>query len=207
MIKFRKPGLHHIPHKWPDQIEMLENYMPKLKVTKVLWECPSPRWVKVNIDGASRGNPGRSSIGFVLRNEEGDVLYARGKEVQEGTNSESEARAMLEALRYCVEHDFILIELHKDSMLIKNVMTGEWTVPWSVAAYVEEIKELMTQCNVTVDHTLREGNRLADHLANFTLDVGPMEAHCFWELDIRGRRIVNNDKLQCPYLRIRFARS
>ncbi|XP_070039282.1 uncharacterized protein [Nicotiana tomentosiformis] len=179
MIKFRKLGLHNVPHKWPDQIDMLENYMPKLKITKVHWEYSSPGWVKVNTNGASRGNPGRSSIGFVLRNEEGDVLYACGKEVQEGTNSESEAKAMLEALRYCVEHDFILIELHTDSMLITNVVTGVWTVPWSVAAYVEDIKELMAQCNVTVAHNLREGNRLADHLTNFAIDIGPMEAHYF----------------------------
>lgn len=53
---------------------------------------------------ASRENLGRSLIGFVLRDEEGDVKYARGKEIQETTNSEAEAAAILEALRYCVYH-------------------------------------------------------------------------------------------------------
>lgn len=60
--------------------------------------------MKINTDGASIGNSGRSSIGFVLRDKEGDVKYARGKEIQETTNSEAEAAAILEALRYCVYH-------------------------------------------------------------------------------------------------------
>lgn len=69
-----------------------------------------------------------------------------------------------------------------------------------------EIKELILRINVKVNHTLREGNKLADNLANYALDAGPIEAHCFEELDIQSNRIVQNDKLQCPYLRIRVAR-
>nr|XP_016439059.1 PREDICTED: 14.7 kDa ribonuclease H-like protein [Nicotiana tabacum] len=118
----------------------MEKYTPNLKVTKVMWECPSPGWVKVNIDGASRGNPGRSSIEFVLRNEDGDIIYACGKEIQEGTNYEAEARAMLEALRYCIKHDYVLIDLHTDSMMLKKVVSREWNAPWAIAIYVEEIK-------------------------------------------------------------------
>lgn len=58
-----------------------------------------------------------------------------------------------------------------------------------------------------VSHIMREGNCLADHLANYTLDKGDIEAHSFAELDVQGRRIVNSDKLQCPYLRIKVARN
>ncbi|XP_070045190.1 uncharacterized protein [Nicotiana tomentosiformis] len=192
-LKDMKPALQQVHHKWQDQIELLEKYTLTLQITKVIWEYPSPGWVKVNTYGASRGNLGRSAIGFVLRNE--------------GTNTEAEEKAVLEAMRYCVEHDYILIELHIDSILIKNVVNGEWSIPWCVAEYVEEIKELIARCNVTVAHTLRERNSLADHLANYALEFGSIEAHCFWELDIQGRRIVNNDKLQCPYLRIRVARN
>lgn len=75
-----------------------------------------------------------------------------------------------------------------------------------MAEYVEEIKELMQINNIIVNHTLREGNKLADNLANYALDKGLIEAHCFEELDIQSRSIVNNDKLQCPYLRIKVAR-
>lgn len=109
-------------------------------------------------------------------------------------------------MRYCVAQNYTPIDLHTDSLLIKNVVIGEWNVPWVVVEYVEEIKELMQINNIIVNHTLREGNKLADNLANYALDKGLIEAHCFEELDIQSRSIVNNDKLQCPYLRIKVAR-
>lgn len=89
----------------------------------------------------------------------------------------AEEIAMLEALRFCVDNEYVLIDLHTDSMVLKKVIAEEWTVPWSISEEVEEIKELMTRCNVMVSHTLIEGNNLADHLANYALDVGPIEEH------------------------------
>ncbi|XP_075082019.1 uncharacterized protein LOC142166532 [Nicotiana tabacum] len=109
LVKFRKPSLLHVPHKWPDLVTMMEQYLPKLKITKVLWEFPTAGWIKLNTDGVSRGNPGRSVIGFVLRNTEGDMMYVCGKEIPEGTNTEAEAKAMVQALRFCIEHDISLL--------------------------------------------------------------------------------------------------
>ncbi|XP_019231591.1 PREDICTED: uncharacterized protein LOC109212407 [Nicotiana attenuata] len=157
-VKFRKPSLQHVPHKWPDLVIMMEQYTPKLKYTKVLRELPEQGWIILITDGASRGNPGRNSFGYVLRNEEGDIIYACGKEIQEGTNIKAEVRAILEAMKYCVDNDYILIDLHTDSMMIKKMIQGEWSVPWTIAAEVEEIKELMERCNLKLSHTLREGN-------------------------------------------------
>lgn len=72
---------------------------------------------------------------------------------------------------------------------------------------MEEVKDLMARCNGTVAHTFREGNNLADHLANYALDVGLIECDYFNELDIQEKRLVNNDKMQCPYLRVRVERN
>lgn len=55
LVKLRKSSMKNIPHKWPDLSKKLEMYTPALKVTKVTWEFPSPGWIKVNIDGTSRG--------------------------------------------------------------------------------------------------------------------------------------------------------
>nr|XP_016494947.1 PREDICTED: ribonuclease H-like [Nicotiana tabacum] len=154
----------------------MENQTLKLKVTKALWELPDHGWVKINTDGASMGNPGRSSIGFVLRGEEGDIRYERGKEIQETTNTEAEAAAILEAMRYCVHHGYINILVQTDSMLMKNVIEGTWDPPWAVAAYLEEINELMRRSNTRVTYIMREGNKLADYLANCALDNGDFEA-------------------------------
>ncbi|XP_075083476.1 uncharacterized protein LOC142167217 [Nicotiana tabacum] len=98
LVRVRKSGLQNVSHKWPELLNMMEAYIPKLKVTK------------------------------------GNVIYGCGKEVQEGTNTKAEAKAILEALRFCVENAYVLIELHTDLMMLKNVITGEWSVPWAITA-------------------------------------------------------------------------
>lgn len=65
----------------------------------------------------------------------------------------------------------------------------------------------MSRCHVKLSHIMIEGNCLADHLANYALDIGDIKAQCFQELDLKGRKIVNNNKLQCPYLRVKVARN
>lgn len=67
LVKVRKPGIGSVPHKWQDLVTMIENYTSRLKVDKLLWEFPSEKWLKVNTNGASRGNPGRSAIGYCIR--------------------------------------------------------------------------------------------------------------------------------------------
>lgn len=64
----------------------------------------------------------------------------------------------------------------------------------------------MEGCNIKVSHIYIEGNKLANHLANYALDVGTIECHEFWHLDPQGRRIVNEEKLQYPYLRVKVAK-
>ncbi|XP_070041045.1 uncharacterized protein [Nicotiana tomentosiformis] len=114
---------------------------------------------------------GKSSIRFVLRDEAGDVRFALGREIQEVTNNEAEAITILEALRYCVQHRYTHILLQTDSMLMKNVIDGTWIAPWAVITYVEEIKDIMEENNFRISHIMREGNKLADYLANYAIDV------------------------------------
>lgn len=168
---------------------MMENYTPLLKFEKVIWEFPLEGWIKVNTDGASRGNPDRSAIDFSVRNEFGDLRYAIRKEINEVSNTEAEAIAIVETPRLCRSHNYSHIWLQTDSMLLKNIIEGSWKSPWCIVEHVEEIMELIKGRNFRVSHIYREGNKLADHLANYALDVGTIECHEFWHLDSQGRRL------------------
>ncbi|KAF3651406.1 hypothetical protein FXO37_18018 [Capsicum annuum] len=90
LVKVRKPALKQVPHRWPDIIQVLEKFVPALKVTQVHWNLPPDNWLKCNTDGISRGNPGRSSYAFCMRDPLGDLIYAEAKEISEGTNTFSE---------------------------------------------------------------------------------------------------------------------
>ncbi|XP_070007342.1 uncharacterized protein [Nicotiana sylvestris] len=206
LVKVRKPGMDMVPHKWQDLLARMENFTPKLKVTKIIWEFPSAGWLKVNTDGASRGNPGRSSIGFCIRNENGDIVKSVGKEIEETTNTVAEAKAMVEALRFCRFQQYSHVWLQTNSMVLKKIMDGIWKPPRIISEQVEEMMQLMNEGNYTVTHIHREGNRLADRLANYALDHGEIECQQFWHLDEKGRRLVNEDKMQCPSLRVKVDR-
>ncbi|XP_070054705.1 uncharacterized protein [Nicotiana tomentosiformis] len=203
-------ALHQaITRYWTAQelISMMEKYTLRLKYEKVKWEFPMEGWIKINTDGASRGNPGRSAIRFCLRDKYGDVIYPAGREIDEASNIEAETLAILEALRYSSLHQHHQVWLQTDSMLLKNIVEGSWKPPWCIIDQVDEIKRLLNGCINMVSHIYREGNKLADHLANYALDVGNFECHEFWELDVQARRILNGDKLQCPYLRVKVTKN
>lgn len=134
-------------------------------------------------------------------------MYGCGREVQEMTNVEAEAVAMLQGLKYCVTCNYSRILLQTDSVLLKNVVEGIWSSPWNVVGHVDDIKALMESCEVRVSHIMNEGNKLADHLDNYALDFSSIEARGFVDLDIQRRRIVNSDKLLCLYLRVKVKMS
>ncbi|XP_070012994.1 uncharacterized protein [Nicotiana sylvestris] len=183
LVKVRKPGMIMVPHKWQDLLAVMENFTPKLKVTKVMWEFPSAGWLKVNTD-----------------------VKSVGKEIEETTNTVAEAKAMVEALRFYRLKQYSHVWLQTDSMLLKKIMDGIWKPPWIIYEQVEEMMQLMNGGNYTVTHIHREGKKLADHLANYALDHGEIECQQFWHLDAHGRRLVNEDKLQCPKLRVKVNR-
>ncbi|XP_019240885.1 PREDICTED: uncharacterized protein LOC109220870 [Nicotiana attenuata] len=164
LVQSRKPGLQ-VPHNWSELLQMLEQYTPTLKHEKVIWEFPQVGWIKVNTDGACRGNPGRSSIGFCLRDEAGELKYAQGKEIREGTNTEAEAAAILEALRMCRAMNFSQVWLQTDSLLLKNIIEGLWKPPWCIVDQIEEILRLKGEFNFRISHTFREGNQVKESTA------------------------------------------
>ncbi|KAK4713861.1 hypothetical protein R3W88_019768 [Solanum pinnatisectum] len=80
-MKVRRGNFKHASYKWNKLLQSLQSYIPKTKVILVSWKPPDIRWVKCNTDGVSRGNPGRGSWGFCLRDENGNLLAAKAKKM------------------------------------------------------------------------------------------------------------------------------
>ncbi|WMV39050.1 hypothetical protein MTR67_032435 [Solanum verrucosum] len=91
-----------------------------------------------------------------------------------------------------------------DSLSFKKIIQKAWRVPWEIAEKVKEIKKIMEKIRANIKHIFREGNSLADYLANIVIE-SQVEHHysCFQELPLKERRILNSDKAQIPTLRIR----
>eukprot|EP00253_Pinus_taeda_P011321 PITA_11321 len=67
------------------------------------WHKPPAGFLKLNFDGASRGNPGLAGIGGVIRNHRGEILYIYSQALGEATNNEMEFAAMEKALEFCTK--------------------------------------------------------------------------------------------------------
>lgn len=86
------------PRNWNNTISILQNYIPKLYVENIVWRKPKEGKVKCNCDGASKGNPGRSSYAFCVRNHQRGLLWAEAGRIGFNTNTKAEAIVILKCL-------------------------------------------------------------------------------------------------------------
>ncbi|XP_070042883.1 uncharacterized protein [Nicotiana tomentosiformis] len=174
-------------------------------ITLELWKKEKHK--KCNTDGTSKGNPRPNSTGFCVRDENEDLVYAKSVDIGVTTNVVAEAQAILRGLEYCVTHEKHPLILETDSLTLKKVIEGEWDSPWCISAEFQKIKEMKNHFNMILQHIFREGNTLADFIANIVFSgAGTNQFLSFSELPSTGRRILNLDKLQTPNLRVRIAK-
>ncbi|XP_059295610.1 uncharacterized protein LOC132048947 [Lycium ferocissimum] len=94
LTKLRFPWQHSLPRCIPQILQVFEAYKPRIVSKIVKWEFPMPRWFKCNSDGASRGNPGPSSVAFCMRNAVGDLQFAESRRISDGSKLLAEAMAL-----------------------------------------------------------------------------------------------------------------
>lgn len=71
------------------------------KATVTKWCCPVRGRFKFNADGCSKGNPGHSEGGSILRNAEGKVIWAQADYYGIQINTVAEAKALWQGLNRC----------------------------------------------------------------------------------------------------------
>ncbi|XP_019256417.1 PREDICTED: uncharacterized protein LOC109234822 [Nicotiana attenuata] len=122
----------------------------------------------------------------------GSVSTNKGSRPGVTTNVVAEAKAILQGLEYCVEHDLHPLILETDSLVMKKVTEGECDPPWVIANDVKKIIEIEGNFNVVFQDVFREGNLVADFIANIVFSfVGTSEFHSLSELPSTGRRLIN----------------
>lgn len=110
--------------------------------------------------------------------------------------------AMLQAVRHFSNSCYDIIKFQIDSLFVQKIINREWTCPWNLENYLEQIRRLKINKHIQVQHILREGNQLADHLANHAINIGEFIFISFQQLQSKENRILNSDKLQCRYMQI-----
>lgn len=87
----------------------------KAKRKNANWQAMPAGWMKLNFDGASRGNPGQSGMGAIIRNEVGEVVHAIFGPVGIATNNMAEIYVLEVGLQWCVTNGVVKLIIEGDS--------------------------------------------------------------------------------------------
>jgi ribonuclease HI len=126
--------------------------------------------LEVNIDGASRGNPGLSAIGIMVKNN-GTILMEHAEFLGIRTNNQAEYEALKRALEICNQLDKEITIL-SDSELLVNQRNSKYRLRNQQLKIISrEISNLEKNFDkIQYIHISREKNNKADRLANKALN-------------------------------------
>ncbi|MBA3750300.1 MAG: ribonuclease HI family protein [Nitrosopumilus sp.] len=126
--------------------------------------------LEVNIDGASRGNPGLSAIGILIKDNE-ITLIEHYEFLGIRTNNQAEYEALKRALEICNELDKEIMIL-SDSELLINQRNFKYRLRNQELKIISrEISNLEKNFGkIVYKHISREKNSEADRLANRALN-------------------------------------
>ena len=131
-----------------------------------------PDKIIVYTDGGSRGNPGPAAAGFVLTDEKGNQLQAKGIFLGRKTNNEAEYSGLVKALEAVKKLSAEQVIIFSDSELLVKQINGQYRVKSdNIRPLYQQANELLSQFkNWKIQHVLRDKNKIADGLVNQALD-------------------------------------
>jgi len=133
---------------------------------------PAGRHLVLLVDGASRGNPGPSGLGVVIKDEHGKVIKEIGEYIGEMTNNVAEYRALIRALEEAKALRADSVEVRSDSALLVSQLQGSYRVksPDLGPLYLDAIRLLREFGRHRFVKVPRGQNAAADALANRAID-------------------------------------
>jgi ribonuclease HI len=132
----------------------------------VKWNNNNHTCVILNVDGSCHGSPIRSGFRGILRNNDGFFLSGFSGFIPGSDDIMlAELSANYHGLITTQNLGFVELVCYSDSLVCINLINGSLEKYHIHVVLIQDIKELLHQSNVTVCHTLREGNQCADFLA------------------------------------------
>ncbi|XP_057803279.1 uncharacterized protein LOC131018582 [Salvia miltiorrhiza] len=186
--------LGHTSNLWSDylitrSIGVSMRAAPPPGFVSVSWWPPVEDWIKVNTDGAASGAPGDIAAGGVYRDKfcvvRGSFHLKGGK----GYAFEAELLAVITAVAIAHSRGWHKLWLEADSLyVVKLLEDRSLAVPWCFYAAWKATLARLNDITFRVSHIFREGNVVADAMANLT------QAEGWWPFGIEAiRKLVVAD--------------
>eukprot|EP00253_Pinus_taeda_P019814 PITA_19814 len=171
-------------HNW--QINLQSSNSPtsnssRQQDTPSIWSPPPINTYMLNFDGASKGNPGLTGYGGAVRNHQGQVLKVFFGSIGWNTNNVVELEGLWRGLFMAQRERLSPLIVEGDSQLLINmdikIQQGteaqKVSRSWRMVTRLELLQSwLKDNKAITFNHIRREGNKLADIMANIGVDRG-----------------------------------
>lgn len=131
--------------------------------------------INIYTDGASRGNPGLSAAGIVIKDEKNNILSLAGKFLGEHTNNYAEYSALIESLSVLQDNEIKTekINFFSDSELVVKQLKGEYKIKNKdlIRLSLDFMKKMVSlKIPFDISYIPRKENEIADRLANEAID-------------------------------------
>ena len=135
----------------------------------IRWKYPGMGWMKLNTDGASKGNPGKAGAGGLIRGHRGELFEVFAANCGECSSTQAELLVVMRGLIVAWNGGHRKVVVSVDSEVVLKLLEGD---PPTNSPYIHIIRKCnaLIQNNewmVRIEHCYREANRAADWLANF----------------------------------------
>ncbi|KAI3461929.1 hypothetical protein Pfo_018592 [Paulownia fortunei] len=160
------------------------------KTIQVHWAKPQSGWFKLNTDGASRGTEGTAGAGGIIRDHLGDPILAFQDFI-------GPASSIFQTLIRGITHLWIEI----DALAVIHILRSSALGHWRLQQLLVDIKNVLHHMTTSITHIYREGNRVADFLANAACDT--TSSRTFTAEDLSGHILgfIRMDQLGTPSFR------
>nr|ABW81175.1 non-LTR retrotransposon transposase [Arabidopsis cebennensis] len=145
----------------------------------VSWVKPAEGWLKLNTDGASKGNPGLATAGGILRQQDGSWIGGFAVNIGICSAPLAELWRVYYGLYIAWERKITRLEVEVDSELVVGFLTT-WISDSHPLSFLVRLCYgfISRDWIVRISHVYREANRLADGLANYASSL-PLGFHSF----------------------------
>ncbi|KAM3375976.1 hypothetical protein P3S68_014690 [Capsicum galapagoense] len=157
------------PSGWSNLAAYVGKFSQETKVTTIYWTKPLAQMVKLNSDASAFTNPGRIGVGEVIRDHNGDVIYAYAAPLGQGTNNQVEVEAAIWGLSWCLSNGIQQVVMEVNSELLVRWIKKQIPILWHLQPLVESLMKLISQLHLCIcRHVYREANFVADVLSKVT---------------------------------------
>ena len=171
-------------------------------IIPVKWNLPPSGWIKVNIDGAARGSPGKAGCGGIFRTCRGFIKGCFSLFLGTRLAFEAEIMGFILAIEFAYKFKWKNLWVETDSTYIVALFKDSTiSMPWELRNRWSRAIRYANELKTHIFHIFREGNEAADKLASW---AATSELAMWWK-DVPDfiSRLAYRDMSPIPFYRFR----